>query len=96
MPVAGVPKSPKWPFPITSRCDLTRIPIDLQCGARSRSTQHASPLDKQKGVRGSRCASEAYRKLPVTHDLTDSMSRSGNPHDCEFTVLPREPDPPYD
>jgi len=66
MPVAGVPKSPKWPSPITSWCGLTRIPIDLQCGARNRLTRYAS---------------EAYRKLPVAHDLTDSMSRSGNPYD---------------
>ena len=43
--------------------------------------------------RGSQYASEAYRDLLAMHGLTGSMSRRGNPYDCEFTVLLGEPDP---
>ena len=46
--------------------------------------------------RGSQYASEAYRELLAAHGLVGSMSRRGNPYDCEFTVLPGEPDPAYD
>jgi hypothetical protein len=42
-----------------------------------------SPLDKQKGVRGSQYASEVYRELLAAHGLAGSMSRRGNPYDCE-------------
>ena len=40
-----------------------------------------SPLDKQKGVRGSQYASEVYRELLAAHGLAGSMSRHGNPYD---------------
>ena len=46
--------------------------------------------------RGSQHASEAYRALLAAHGLLGSMSRGGNPYDCEFTVLPGGPDPAYD
>ena len=39
--------------------------------------------------RGSQYASEPYRDLLAAHNLIGSMSRRGNPYDCEFTVLPR-------
>jgi putative transposase len=46
--------------------------------------------------RGSQYAAEAYRSQLAEHGLNGSMSRRGNPYDCEFMVLPGEPDPPYD
>ena len=36
------------------------------------------PLDKQKGVRGSRYASEQFQKLMADNGVDCSMSRSGN------------------
>jgi len=41
----------------------------------------ASPLDKQKGVRGSQYASEPYRRLLATNGIVGSMGRRGNPYD---------------
>ena len=46
--------------------------------------------------RGSQYASEAYRALLAAHGLLGSMSRRGNPYDCECTVLLGRPDPAYD
>ena len=39
------------------------------------------PLDKQKGVRGSQYAAQAYRLALDRHRLVGSMGRRGNPYD---------------
>jgi putative transposase len=39
------------------------------------------PLDKQKGVRGSQYAAQAYRQALDSHGLVGSMGRRGNPYD---------------
>jgi putative transposase len=39
------------------------------------------PLDKQKGVRGSQYAAQAYRLALERHGLVGSMGRRSNPYD---------------
>ena len=39
------------------------------------------PLDKQKGVRGSQYAAQAYRGALLRCGFVGSMGRSGNPYD---------------
>jgi putative transposase len=41
-------------------------------------TRTVSPLDKQKGVRGSQYTSEQFQRLLAEHRIVCSMSRSGN------------------
>ena len=60
---------------------LAREVFNLIMKRNRTSTPPESPLDKQKGVRGSQYASEVYRELLATHGLIGSMSRRGNPYD---------------
>jgi putative transposase len=52
----------------------------LSLNVVGRSTPRESPLDKQKGVRGSQYAAERYRDLLIVHGLVGSMGRRGNPY----------------
>jgi hypothetical protein len=49
--------------------------------AARKSTPRESPLDKQKGVRGSQYAAQAYREALLRCGLVGSMGRRGNPYD---------------
>jgi Integrase core domain len=51
------------------------------CSVRKRSTKSASPLDKQKGVRGSPYCSTAYQAELTKRGILISMSGTGNCYD---------------
>jgi hypothetical protein len=72
---------PNWtPFAHSSATSPVRSSTSSRA-ATSRSIRHASPLDKQKGVRGSQFASEPFQRLMADNGITCSMSRSGNAWD---------------
>jgi putative transposase len=50
----------------------------LSLNVVGRSTPRESPLDKQKGVRGSQYVSEQFQRLMADNGVVCSMSRSGN------------------
>ena len=57
---------------------LAREVFTLITQLGGRSTPLESPLDKQKGVRGSQYAAQGYREALLRHGLVGSMGRRGN------------------
>ena len=60
---------------------LAREVFTLITHVVGRSMPRELPLDKQKGVRGSQYAAQAYRLALDRHGLVGSMGRRGNPYD---------------